>query len=122
MAKRVLMVGGSAGTRRAQSSALSGAGYEVVEAVDGPEALARLGAGRVHLVVTDLHEPNLDGVSLIRAIRGSASHRLTPVVMISTESHGAEKEAGQAAGATGWITRPFTPDQLLAVVRRVIGR
>ena len=87
----------------------------------GKEALARLAAERVHLVLTDLHMPNLDGVGLIRAVRQDATHRLTPVVMITTESQEARKQEGRSAGATGWIVKPFTPDQLLAVVRRVIG-
>jgi two-component system chemotaxis response regulator CheY len=121
MAKRILIVDDSAGVRQVRSSALSGAGYQVLEAADGQDALAKLAAGRVHLVITDLHGPNLDGVGLIRTVRENVVQRFTPVVMITGESEAEEMEQGKAAGATGWIVRPFTPDQLLAVVRRVIG-
>lgn len=121
MAKRILIVDDSASVRQVQSFVLSSAGYQVVEAVDGADALIKLGGSPVHLVLTDLHMPNLDGVGLIRAIRSSAAHRLTPVVMITTESRESRKQEGRDAGATGWIVKPFTPDQLLAVVRRVMG-
>lgn len=121
MAKRILIVDDSTSVRLVQKMVLSGAGYEVVEAVDGQEALTRLATQRVQLVLTDLNMPNLDGVGLIRAIRGDAAHRLTPVVMITTESQESRKQEGRAAGATGWIVKPFTPEQLMGVVRKVIG-
>ncbi len=121
MSKRVLIVGESASVRRVESFVLSSAGYEVTEAVDGEDALARLAGRRVHLVLTGLHLPGLGGVGLIRAIRENAAHRLTPVVMITSPSQESSKQDGKTAGATGWLARPFTPDQLLTVVRRVIG-
>lgn len=121
MYKRILIVGESASVRRVESFVLSSAGYEVTEAVDGEDALARLAAGRVHLVLTGLHMPGLDGVGLIRAIRANDAHRHTPVVMIASPSQEPKKQDGKTAGATGWIAKPFTPDQLLTVVRRVIG-
>jgi two-component system, chemotaxis family, chemotaxis protein CheY len=121
VAKRVLVVDDSASVRQVQRFVLGGAGYEVVEAVDGRDALAKLAGGAVNLILTDLNMPNLDGVGLIRAVRASAAHRLTPVVMITTESQDAKKQEAKAAGATGWIVKPFTPEQLLAVVKRVIG-
>lgn len=119
--KRILIVDDSASVRQVQAFVLSQAGYQVVEAVDGQDALAHLAADRFHLVLTDLHMPRLDGVGLIQAIRADVAHRLTPVVMITTESQETKKREGRSAGATGWIVKPFTPDQLLAVVRRVIG-
>jgi two-component system chemotaxis response regulator CheY len=115
------VVDDSASVRQVEQVVLSGAGYEVVEAADGQEALERLGGQAVSLVLTDLNMPRLDGVGLIRAVRASPAHRLTPVVMITTESQEARKQEGKSAGATGWIVKPFTPDQLLAVVRRVVG-
>ncbi len=121
MTKRILIVGESASVRRVESFVLSSAGYEVMEAVDGEDALARLAGRRVHLVLTGLDMPNLDGLGLIRAIREHAAHRFTPVVMITTPSQAPRKQDGRAAGATGWIAKPFTPDQLLTAVRRVIG-
>lgn len=121
MAKRILVVDDSGSMRQVESFVLGNAGYDVIEAVDGKDALGKLEKGPVHLILTDLNMPNLDGVGLIRAVRGHASHRLTPVVMITTESKDAKKQEGKAAGATGWIVKPFTPEQLLSVVRKVIG-
>ena len=121
MPKRVLIVDDSASIRQVQKVVLTGAGYEVLEAVDGQDALAKLAGQPVHLIFTDLNMPNLDGLGLVRAIRTGPGSRLTPVVMITTESDGAKKQEGKAAGATGWIVKPFTPDQLLSVVRRVLG-
>lgn len=121
MPKRVLIVDDSASIRQVQKFVLSSAGYEVAEAVDGKDALAKLAAQSVHLILTDLNMPNLDGVGLIRAVRRDAVHRLTPIVMITTESHDAKKQEGKAAGATGWIVKPFTPEQLVAVVKKLVG-
>ena len=121
MPKRVLVVDDSASVRQVQKVVLSGAGYEVVEAVDGKDALAKLARQSVHLILTDLNMPNLDGVSLVRAVRRDAARRLTPVVMVTTESQDSKKQEGKAAGATGWIVKPFTPEQLVAVVKKVIG-
>lgn len=121
MSKRILIVGESASVRRVESFVLSSAGYQVIEAMDGDDALARLAGQRVHLILTGLDMPHRDGVDLIRAVREHSAHRLTPVVMITTPSQEPRKQDGRAAGATGWIAKPFTPDQLLTVVRRVIG-
>ena len=99
----------------------SNAMHERLQAVDGQDALVKLNGTPVHLVLTDLNMPRLDGVDLIRAIRANPTHRLVPVIMITTESKDARKQEGKAAGATGWIVKPFTPEQLLAVVKKVIG-
>ncbi len=121
MSKRILIVDDSASVRQVQRHVLSGAGYEVVEATDGKDALAQLGKETVNLILTDLNMPNLDGLGLIRAVRGDATHRLTPVVIITTESQEAKKVEARSAGATGWIVKPFTPEQLIGVVKRVVG-
>src|SRR6185369_2920635 len=121
MPKRVLVVDDSASVRQVQKVVLSAAGYEVVEAVDGRDALAKLAGRSIHLILTDLNMPNLDGLGLIRAVRSDALHRLTPVVMVTTESQGEKKQEGKAAGATGWIVKPFSPEQLVAVVKKVAG-
>jgi two-component system chemotaxis response regulator CheY len=121
MAKRILAVDDSASVRQVEKFVLSGAGYEVVEARDGQEALSRLTGGPFNLILTDLNMPNLDGLGLIRSVRANAAHRLTPIVMITTESDDGKKREGKAAGATGWIVKPFSPDQLLAVVKKVLG-
>jgi two-component system chemotaxis response regulator CheY len=121
MSKRILIVDDSQSVRQVQRHVLGGAGYEVVEATDGQDALAQLGKQGVNLILTDLNMPNLDGLGLIRAVRGDAAHRLTPVVFITTESQDAKKLEAKAAGATGWIVKPFTPEQLVGVVKRVLG-
>jgi len=121
MARRILTVDDSASIRQVVNFTLTGAGYEVVEAVDGQDALAKASGAPVHMVITDLNMPNLDGLGLIRALRASPAHKFTPIVMLTTESQEAKKQEGRSAGATGWIVKPFKPDQLLAVVKKVIG-
>jgi two-component system chemotaxis response regulator CheY len=121
MGKRIMAVDDSASVRSVERFVLSKAGYDVVEACDGKEALARLGSGPFNLILTDLNMPNLDGLGLIRGVRQNPAHRLTPIIMITTESDENKKREGKAAGATGWIVKPFTPEQLLAVVKKVLG-
>jgi two-component system chemotaxis response regulator CheY len=119
--KRILAVDDSTSIRQLQSAVLSSAGYEVIQAVDGKDALARLADTTVSLILTDLNMPNLDGIGLIKAVRGGGSHQRVPIVMITTESQDDKKQMGRAAGATAWIVKPFTPDQLVSVVKKVIG-
>lgn len=121
MAKRVMTVDDSASIRQVVRLTLTGAGYEVVEAFDGQDALAKLGQTSVQLIVTDLKMPRLDGLRLIRAVRAGGPHRLTPILMLTTESQDSKKQEGKAAGATGWIVKPFTPEQLVGVVKKVLG-
>jgi len=99
---------------------LGDAGYAVIEAADGKDALGKL-AAPVNLVITDLNMPNVDGIELIRRLRANPAHKGVPILMLTTESQESRKQEGKAAGATGWIVKPFTPQQLLAVVKRVIG-
>jgi two-component system chemotaxis response regulator CheY len=121
MSKRILTVDDSASIRQVVSFTLKGGGYEVVEAVDGRDALAKLNGAPIHLVITDLNMPNLDGIGLIRELRAQPATKFTPILMLTTESQDAKKQEGKAAGATGWIVKPFKPDQLLAVVKKVLG-
>jgi two-component system, chemotaxis family, chemotaxis protein CheY len=121
MVKRVLTVDDSASVRQAVRITLTQAGYEVVEAVDGADALVKLQGTQVNVVLTDLNMPNLDGIGLIKAIRSQANHRFTPILMLTTESQEARKQEGKAVGATGWIVKPFTPEQLVSVLKRVAG-
>ena len=121
MSKVILSVDDSASMRQMVKLALSGAGYEVIEAADGKEAMSRIGNADVKLVVTDLNMPNMDGLALIRALRASASHRFTPIVFLTTESDESKKGEARQAGATAWITKPFKQEQLLAVVKKVLG-
>ena len=121
MSKTVLVVDDSVSMRQMVTFTLKGAGYEVVEAGDGCEAVAKLNGGaKPHLVITDLNMPNMDGISLIKEIRGMAAHKFTPVLMLTTESADSKKKEGQSAGATGWIVKPFNPDQMLATIKKVL--
>ncbi len=122
MSGQILIVDDSASIRQMVSFTLKGAGYDVIEAADGQEALEKLsGAPGVRMIVTDLSMPNLDGIALIRAVRGGNSHKFIPIVMLTTESPESKKQEGKAAGATGWIVKPFRPEQLVAVVKKVLG-
>lgn len=119
MPKTILTVDDSSSVRMMVSMTLKGAGFEVVEASDGRDGLARL-AGGADMIFTDLNMPNMNGIEFIRSVRGLPEHRFTPIVMLTTESQDEKKQAGKAAGATGWIVKPFTQEQLLAVVRKVL--
>ena len=121
MSKRIMTVDDSASVRQMVSFTLKEAGYEVVEAVDGRDALAKLNGSPIHMIVTDLNMPNLDGIGLIRGVRANPSHKYVPIIMLTTESQDTKKAEGKSAGATGWIVKPFRPEQLLNVVRRVLG-
>jgi two-component system chemotaxis response regulator CheY len=120
MAKTILTVDDSASVRQMVRFTLSDAGYAVIEAVDGKDALAKM-LPAVNLVITDLNMPNLDGIGLIRAVRANPAYKGIPIVMLTTESQDSRKLEGKAAGATGWIVKPFATQQLLAVVKRVLG-
>ncbi len=120
MPKTIMAVDDSSSIRQMVGFTLRNDGYHVLEAVDGRDALARL-TGPVHMVITDLNMPNMDGIELIRAIRAMPEYRAIPIVMLTTESLDTKKQAGKAAGATGWIVKPFRPEQLLAVIRKVLG-
>ncbi len=122
MNKIIMTVDDSASVRQMVGFTLKSAGYEVVEAVDGRDALGKLQNGKkVNLVITDLNMPNMDGIELTRAIRQDAGHKFVPVVLLTTESQDGKKQEGRAAGATGWIVKPFRPEQLLNVVKKVTG-
>lgn len=117
----ILAVDDSQSMRQMVSFTLREAGYEVFEAVDGMEAL-RLAQGRkVSLVLTDVNMPNMDGITLIRELRALPNYKFIPILMLTTESGEEKKREGKTAGATGWIVKPFDPDKLIAVIRKVIG-
>jgi two-component system chemotaxis response regulator CheY len=120
MAKVILTVDDSASVRQMVKFTLADAGYSVIEAVDGKDALAKLNVP-VNLVITDLNMPNLDGIGLIRCIRANPACKGLPILMLTTESQQERKLEGKAAGATGWIVKPFGAPQLLAVVKKVLG-
>ena len=117
----ILAVDDSASMRQMVSFTLKGAGYDVVEAVDGVDALNKAQSGTFNLVITDVNMPNMDGITLIAELRKLPAFKFTPLLMLTTESAPEKKQAGKAAGATGWIVKPFNPDQLLATCKKVLG-
>lgn len=122
MAKCVLVVDDSETVRQVLQLTLHNAGFDVIEAEDGDDALNKLAdAPVVDMLITDLNMPNMDGLELIRRIRADKGHRFTPIVMLTTESSEEKKRAGREAGASGWIVKPFKPEQLLKVVKMVLG-
>ena len=120
MAKRVLMVDDSMMVRQMVSFTLKEAGFDVVEAEHGQDAMNKLGSNTVDLIVTDLNMPVMNGIDFIAGARALPATRYVPILMLTTESHPEMKQKGKAAGATGWIVKPFNPQQLLAVVSKVL--
>jgi len=121
MGKTILTVDDSASIRQMVSFTLKGAGYDVIEAVDGVDGLAKMGSSAdIGMVITDLNMPNLDGIGFIKKVRANPKTKFVPIVMLTTESQAEKKQAGKSAGATGWIVKPFKPDQLLGVVKKVM--
>jgi len=117
--KRIMTVDDSATVRQVLNLTLTEAGYDVIEAVDGMDALLKLEEQSVDVLVTDLNMPELDGVSLIKHVRNIAGNRFMPIIMLTTESQQDKKQEGKMAGASGWITKPFRPEQLLSVVQMI---
>jgi two-component system chemotaxis response regulator CheY len=121
MAKTILIVDDSAAMRQMVNFTLTEAGFSVVEAVDGQDAVKKLSSGAApNLIITDLNMPNMDGLALIKAARAMPVLKFTPILMLTTEQDAARKEEWQAAGATGWIVKPFNPDQMLTVLEKVL--
>ena len=121
MGKTVLVVDDSPTMRQMVAFTLSNAGFTVVEAGNGKEAMGTIGGGtKPDLVVTDLNMPEMDGITLIQEIRKNAALKFTPILMLTTESSDDKKKAGQAAGATGWVVKPFNPEQMLKVIQKVL--
>ncbi|GAB3736039.1 response regulator [Luteimonas pelagia] len=121
MSAQLLIVDDSTSMRQMVAYALSSAGFAVSEAEDGQAALDLARGKRFDAVVTDVNMPRMDGIQLIRELRQLAEYRFTPLLMLTTESGGDKKQEGKAAGATGWLVKPFDPDQLVATVRKVLG-
>jgi len=120
MAKTIMTADDSASVRQMVSFTLKQAGYEVIEAADGKDALTKLNGAQIDMLITDLNMPNLDGIGLIKGVRGMPNHKFIPIIMLTTESQESKKAEGRTAGASGWIVKPFKPDQLLAVVKKVL--
>jgi two-component system, chemotaxis family, chemotaxis protein CheY len=118
--KTIMTVDDSASLRQMLGVVLRGDGHEVIEAVDGADALSKLNGREVHLFLTDVNMPNMDGLELTRQIRALPQYKFIPIVLLTTESSTDKKQLGKAAGATAWIIKPFDPDQLLAIVKKVM--
>jgi two-component system chemotaxis response regulator CheY len=121
MSKTILAVDDSASIRQMVAFTLGGAGYQVVEAADGAEGLAKAKSSAIALVLTDQNMPKMDGLTLIKSLRDLPQYKATPILMLTTEAGDAMKAQGKAAGATGWLVKPFDPAKLLEVVKKVIG-
>lgn len=119
---KVLTVDDSATMRDMICHTLRSAGYEAFEAEDGQKALDVLAAEKIDLIITDLNMPNMDGYGLIEQARAQPAYKYTPILMLTTESDAQKKDRGRAAGATGWIVKPFHPEKLVEVVAKVCGR
>jgi two-component system chemotaxis response regulator CheY len=121
MSKIIMTADDSASIRQMVGFTLGQAGYRIVEAEDGRDALDKLKSARVDMLLTDLNMPNMDGIELIRETRANPRYKFMPIVMLTTESQDSKKQEGKKAGATGWIVKPFKPEQLVAVVKKVMG-
>lgn len=120
MSKVIMTVDDSVSIRQMVSFTLEQAGYGVIEAVDGQDALDKLGGNTIHMMITDLHMPNVNGIELITQVRAKPEFKFIPIIMLTTESQDSTKQEGKAAGATGWIVKPFKPEQLLMVIKKVL--
>jgi two-component system chemotaxis response regulator CheY len=122
MTASILTVDDSASIRLTTRVALTNAGYTVTEAVDGRDGIAKLNSGRFDMIVTDLNMPNMDGLTMIRELRKMPAHMGIPVIFLTTESDNELKQQAKAAGATGWLTKPFDPESLVKIVKKVLGK
>ncbi|MFM2279551.1 MAG: hypothetical protein RLZZ444_1782 [Pseudomonadota bacterium] len=122
MSANILTVDDSASIRLTTRVTLTTAGYNVTEAVDGMDGLNKLKAGQFDLVITDLNMPNMDGLTMIRELRKLPAFTGVPVIFLTTESDGELRQQAKAAGATGWLTKPFDPENLVKIARKVLGR
>ncbi len=121
MSKTILAVDDSASIRQMVAFTLKSSGYEVVEAVDGQDGLDKAKTKSFNLVLTDQNMPRMDGITLVKSLRAMPQYKTTPILMLTTESSDAMKSQGKAAGATGWLVKPFDPQKLVEVVKKVIG-
>ncbi len=121
MGMKLLIVDDSASMRQMVAFTLKGAGYDVDEAADGKQGLDKAKSGKFNLVISDVNMPVMDGITLIKELRTLPDYKFTPILMLTTESTDGKKQEGKSAGATGWIVKPFNPEQLLATVKKVLG-
>lgn len=120
MAKTIMIVDDSASLRQVVAIALKGAGYDVIEACDGKDALSKMTGQKIHLIISDVNMPNMDGITLVKEVKANANYKFTPIIMLTTESQDSKKQEGQAAGAKAWVVKPFKPEQMLDAVSKLI--
>ncbi|WP_297844442.1 response regulator [Pseudomonas sp.] len=120
MAKNIMVVDDSSSVRQVVSITLKSAGYDVTEASDGKDALGKLTGQKVHLIISDVNMPNMDGITFVKEVKKLANYKFTPIIMLTTESQESKKAEGQAAGARAWVVKPFQPAQMLAAVAKLI--
>jgi two-component system chemotaxis response regulator CheY len=120
MAKAILVVDDSATLRQVVGIALKGAGYDVIEACDGKDALSKLNGQKIHLIISDVNMPNMDGITFVQEAKKLPAYKFTPIIMLTTEAGESKKASGQAAGAKAWVVKPFQPVQMLAAVSKLI--
>ncbi|PXF31878.1 chemotaxis protein CheY [Pokkaliibacter plantistimulans] len=120
MAKTILIVDDSASIRQVVGMTLKNAGYDVIEGVDGKDALRKLDGRKVHLIISDVNMPVMDGITFLKNVKQLPAYKFTPVIMLTTEAGDAKKAEGQAAGAKAWVVKPFQPAQMLTAVSKLI--
>ncbi|WP_210397252.1 response regulator [Motiliproteus sediminis] len=118
--KTILVVDDSASIRQVIGMTLKGAGYDVIEACDGKDALSKLNGDKLNLIITDVNMPNMDGITFIKEAKKLPRYKFTPIMVLTTESQDTKKKEGQAAGAKAWVVKPFQPPQLLAAVSKLV--
>ena len=119
MAKTLMVVDDSASLRQVVNIALTSAGYKIIEACDGKDALGKLNGEKINLIISDVNMPNMDGITFVKELKKLANYKFTPVIMLTTESQEGKKAEGQAAGAKAWVVKPFQPAQMLAAVSKL---
>lgn len=120
MPKTILVVDDSASIRQVVGIALKGAGYDVIEASDGRDALSKMTGQKIHLIISDVNMPNMDGISFLKEVKASANYKFTPVIMLTTEAGQDKMQEGRAAGAKAWLVKPFQPPQMLDAVAKLV--
>ena len=119
MAKTIMVVDDSASIRMVVGIALRGVGYEVIEAKDGKDAVEKMTGQKIHLIISDVNMPNMDGIDFVKAVKQMPNYRFTPIIMLTTESDESKKREGQAAGAKAWVVKPFKPEKMISAVQKL---
>ena len=120
MPKTIMIVDDSASLRQVVAIALKGGGYDVLEACDGRDALAKMTGQKINLIISDVNMPNMDGITFVKQVKQLPNYKFTPIIMLTTESQEGKKQEGQAAGAKAWVDKPFQPEQMLSAVSKLV--